>query len=162
MLSPSLGARETPPHTPANLRMSSIYTWLWECVTHGSSVPHSWCVHLRVRHLTKGEGNCTQLSPWSQKPKVTQSRLRTQHTEARHTARVLGDGSGSVYRKTRGFSVVWQESFLPCRALPQATVLHQARWPRPQRLPSNVPAPTETLCWGKKKTQTAIFHERTC
>lgn len=41
VLSPSLGARETPPHTPANWRMSSIYTWLWECVTHGSSAPQS-------------------------------------------------------------------------------------------------------------------------
>lgn len=94
VLSPSLGARETPPQSPANLRMSSIYTWLWECVTHGSSAPHSWYVHLKVQPLTKGEGNCAQLPPRSQKPKVTQSGLRTQHTEATHMACVLVMGVG--------------------------------------------------------------------
>lgn len=57
------GRHPPPTHTHANLRMSSIYTWLWECVTHGASVPHSWSVHFRVQHLIKGEGKvCPALS----------------------------------------------------------------------------------------------------
>lgn len=120
VLSPSLGARETPPHTPANWRMSSIYTWLWECVTHGSSAPHSQYVHPRVQHLTKREGSCVQPSLRPQKPKVTQPGLKTQHAEAETwpMSWVMG-GRHSVYKNIREFSVARQhESFLPCLVPP--------------------------------------------
>lgn len=71
VLSPSLGARETPPHTPANRRINSIYTWLWECVTHGSSEPQSVCVPRGPAPNKGGRGLSSPLQC-----------LRNQHTEA--------------------------------------------------------------------------------
>lgn len=117
VLSPSLGARETPTHTPANWRMSSIYTWLWECVTHGFSAPHSQYVHPRVQHLTKREGSCVQPSPWPQEPKVTHTaRPKISTYRSRDMAHVLSEGRWrSVYKNIREFSAARQhDSFLPC------------------------------------------------
>lgn len=154
VLSPSLGARETPPHTPANWRMSSIYTWLWECVTHGSSAPHSQYVHPRVQHLTKREGSCVQPSPRPQKPKVTQPGRKTQHAEAEtwpmSMSRVMGGGAQATKISENSLQ---HGSMNPSS---HALFLHQTRWWRPHRLTSNAPAPTESVLRKKQ----SFFCER--
>lgn len=123
VLSPSLGARETPPHTPANWRMSSIYTWLWECVTHGSWAPYSrYCAPQGPAPNKEGEKLCPALSMASETLGDT-ARPKNPTQGGRDMAQVLGDlgggrrGRGSGYKNTREFSSAQQhESFppMPC------------------------------------------------
>lgn len=165
VLSPSLGARETPPHTPANWRMSSIYTWLWECVTHGSWAPYSrYCAPQGPAPNKEGEKLCPALSMASETLGDT-ARPKNPTQGGRDMAHVLSDWgvgrAGARLRLQKFPGNSRQHSSmnpsLPCLAPPQATVLHQARWPRPQRLTSNAPAPSESLCLGKNSH---FFQER--
>lgn len=120
VLSPSLGARETPPHTRKSEEELNLHLVVGVCYSWLLSTSQLVCAP-RGPAPNKVGGKLPSFLYGSQKPKVTPSGLRTQHTEARHTACVLVMGLAQSTKKTREFSVVWQqESFLPCLDPPQA------------------------------------------